>query len=200
MKIGIFGGSFDPIHYGHLVLAENVREGAGLDKIIIMPAFESPFKIGRSGAGTEHRMNMVELAVERNDFIKTSSYEIDKGRISYTADTLDEIREMYYPDDELCFITGTDSMLGIEKWKDRDKLLKEYSFAVGTRPGYKDEELYSYAEHLRSAYGTKIYIINIPKVDISSTNIRIRRMEGRSIKYLLPDKVEDYIIEHGLYK
>lgn len=199
MNIGIFGGSFDPVHAGHLVLAEHVRDGAGLDKVILLPAYESPFKIGRSGAGSKQRLEMTRLAVDGNDFLEVSSLDIEKGRVSYMVDLMAELSEMY-PDDRLYFIAGTDSFLGIEKWMGSSELLTRYGFAVGTRPGYRDEELAEHADFLREKYGTEIITVNIPKVDISSTDIRKRCHNGRSIMYLVPDAVEKYIADNGLYR
>ena len=199
MNIGIFGGSFDPVHTGHLVLAEHVREGAGLDKVILLPAYESPFKIGRSGADSKQRLEMTRLAADSNDYLEVSSLDVEKGRVSYMVDLMAELSEMY-PDDRLYFIAGTDSFLGIEKWMGSSELLTRYGFAVGTRPGYRDEELSEHAEFLRKKYGTEIITVNIPKVDISSTDIRRRCQNGRSIMYLVPDAVEKYISDNGLYR
>lgn len=198
MRIGIFGGSFDPVHSGHMVLAEYVREGAELDRIVLLPAYESPFKVGKSGADDKHRLEMTVLAAQGNPFFEVSSYDVDKGCVSYTVDLLREIQEKN-PEDTLYFIAGTDSFLGIEKWKGSEELLTKYGFVIGTRPGYRDEELADHAERLRKEYGTDIIVVSIPKVDISSTDIRRRRREGRSIKYLVPERVEEYIMKCGLY-
>lgn len=199
MKIGIFGGSFDPIHTGHLVLAEHVRDAAKLDRVILLPAYESPFKVGMSGAGGADRLRMTQLAAESNDHFEVSSFDVDKGKVSYSVDLMAEIQEMY-PDDRLYFIAGTDSFLGIEKWKGSAELLSKYGFAVGTRPGYRDEELAAHAERMREKYGAEVILVNIPKVDISSTDIRRRCREGRSVRYLVPEKVEDHIYKNGLYR
>ena len=200
MRIGIFGGSFDPIHTGHLMLAESARTEAGLDRLIILPAYESPFKVGQSNAGSEDRMQMAILAAEGNENMEVSSFDIDKGKVSFMVDLLMEMEEMFAPEDKFYFISGTDSILKIEKWKGSDILLTRYGFVVGSRPGYRTEELTQHVEHLRKTYGTDIRIVDIPQVDISSTDIRQRCRDGRTIKYLVPDKVEKYIIQHGLYK
>lgn len=200
MDIGIFGGSFDPIHNGHLVLAESARLEAGLDKLIILPAYESPFKVGQSSADSQARLEMAVLAAQGNENMEVSSFDIDKGKVSFMVDLLREMEAYLEPDDRLFFISGTDSILNIEKWKDSETLLTRYGFVVGNRPGYKSEELAKYAEHLRKNYGTDIRVVDIPQVDISSTDIRKRCSEGRTIKYLVPDKVEKYIAKKGLYK
>jgi nicotinate-nucleotide adenylyltransferase len=199
MKIGILGGSFDPIHIGHITLAEYVREGAELDKIILLPAYESPFKIGMSGAGDRHRLNMTRLAAEGNEYFEVSSYDVDKGKVSYSVDLMSELQHMH-PDDRLYFIAGTDSFLGIEKWRKADELLRKYGFVVGTRPGYKDEELAAHVKHITETYGTEVIVVRIPKLDVSSTDIRKRCSRGRSIKYLVPKKVEEYINANKLYR
>lgn len=199
MKIGIFGGSFDPIHTGHLVLAEHVREAARLDRVILLPAYESPFKVGMSGADGAQRLKMTQLAAESNDHFEVSSFDVDQGKVSYSVDLMAQIQQMY-PDDRLYFIAGTDSFLGIEKWMGAPELLSKYGFAVGTRPGYRDDELSAHAQHIREKYNAEVILVNIPKVDISSTDIRKRCREGRSIRYLVPEKVEDHIYQNGLYR
>jgi nicotinate-nucleotide adenylyltransferase len=200
MRIGIFGGSFDPVHTGHLILAEYVKEGAGLDRLVLMPAYVSPFKIGKSNASSEDRLEMAYLATHENPHIEVDPYEVQKATPSYTADTMAELKRNRWPDDSLYFVAGTDSILEVEKWKDADTLLRTFGFVVGTRPGYRDEELDEHIKYLRDTYGTDVIKVNIPKVDISSTSIRRRSKEGKSIKYLVPRQVEEYIISHGLYK
>lgn len=200
MKIGIFGGSFDPIHMGHLVLAEYIKDELGMDKIIFIPAYESPFKIGKSNADSRHRFNMVKLAAEGNTDFEVSDYELKKSDVSYTVDTLRDFRKHEGREHELYFIAGIDSFLNMEKWKNADELFTEYSFAIGNRPGYKEEELYKYADYLREKYGSNIEIVKIPQINLSSTAIRNRISAGQSIKYLVAPSVEVYISEHGLYK
>ncbi len=199
MNIGIFGGSFDPVHTGHLVLAEHVRDGAGLDKVILLPAYESPFKVGRSGADSSQRLEMTELAARDNEHFEVSALDVAKGKVSYMVDLMAELSAMY-PHDRLYFIAGIDSFLSIEKWWGFEELLTRYGFVIGTRPGYRDEELTDHAERIRQKYGSEIITVNIPKVDISSTDIRRRCRDGRSIKYLVPDAVGEYIARNGLYR
>lgn len=199
MKIGIFGGSFDPIHNGHMVLAEYVKEGAGLDRIILLPAYESPFKVGMSGADSAQRLRMTELAAEDNPHLTVSPLDVRQGKVSYTVDLL-RVMQKQFPEDRLYFIAGTDSFLGIERWMGAEELLTTYGFAVGTRPGYRDEELTAHAQRLREKYGTEIIVTSIPKVDISSTDIRRRCSSGGSIRYLVPAKVEEYIRRHRIYE
>ena len=199
MKIGILGGSFNPIHHGHLILAENVRQEAGLDKVIIMPAHASPFKLNQKMASGDDRFRMVQLAVEGNEYLEASDFESASDRISYSVDTMGMLEEIY-SGDELFFITGADSVLEIERWKDPEELLARYTFLVGGRPGYKDAELQEYAQYLRREYQADVRIIDIPKADVSSTEIRRRSAAGKSIRYLTPNSVADYIEQRGLYK
>ena len=200
MKIGVFGGSFDPIHMGHMVLAEYVKDGLALDKVLLRPAYESPFKIGESNADSLHRFKMVKLAAEGNSDFEVSDYELRKSEISYTVDTLRAFREHVGHEHEIYFIAGTDSFLGMEKWKGAYELFTEYSFAIGNRPGYMEDKLCTYADYLREKYGTDIEIDKIPQIDLSSTEIRNRISVGRSIKYLVASGVENYITENSLYK
>lgn len=200
MKIGVFGGSFDPIHTGHLVLAEYTASEAGLDKVVFLPAFESPFKIGKRTAGSEHRLEMVRLATRDNDRFEVSSYDMDQKKVSYTVDLLRDLSERYPSGHPLYFIAGTDSILEIERWRGSQELLTTYGFVVGARPGYRESDLEAHAAYLKKNYGTDIQVVPVPQVDISSTLVRRRRSEGKGIRYLVPHGVEEYIFANGLYE
>ncbi|MGI6205544.1 MAG: nicotinate-nucleotide adenylyltransferase [Anaerovoracaceae bacterium] len=200
MKIGVFGGSFNPIHYGHLVLAEHARDAAGLDKVILVPAFESPFKKGTGGESSVHNLEMARLAVEGNDCLEVSSIEVDRGEMSYTVDTMRKISGKCGPDDRLYFIMGADSFFGLEHWMGSKELLSRYSFVVGRRPGCETGKLEETADWFRKQYNADILIVPVPQVEISSTDIRERFRTGRSVKYLTPDSVIDYVMRHGLYR
>ena len=142
---------------------------------------------------------MVSLAVEGNEGLVASDFESSSGRVSYTIDTMRMLEEKFGSECELFFITGADSILEIERWREPAELLSRYSFLVGGRPGYRDAELAEFAEYLRREYRSDVRIIDIPKADISSTEIRRRNMAGRSIRYLTPDSVVEYIRQNGLY-
>ena len=200
MKIGIFGGSFNPIHYGHLVLAEHSRDAAGLDRVILIPAYESPFKKGTGGESSIHNLEMTRLAIEGNAFMDVSSIEVDKGEMSYTVDTMRFIKKRCGPDDKLYFIMGADSFMGLESWLGAEELLRNYSFVVGRRPGCEAGKLDETADWLREKYGADIKVVPVPQVDISSTDIRERFRTGKSVKYLTPDSVIEYAARHRLYK
>lgn len=199
MKIGVFGGSFNPIHNGHLALAEYATDEAGLDYTIIIPAYESPFKLGTGGPEAMHHFRMAELAVAGNRRLAVSDREVTKTETSFTVDTLRELQEEH-PGDRLYFIIGTDSFYEIERWKGAEELLGSYGFVVGHRPGYENEKLDAFAEAIRGKYHAEVVLADIPQLEISSTDIRRRIREGKSIRYLVPDAVRDYINENGLYR
>ncbi len=199
IKIGIIGGTFDPIHYGHLILAEHIRSEAGLDKVVFMPAMVPPHKQDTVVSDSSHRFNMAVLAVSTNPSFSVSDIEIASGEISYTIRTMEKLSVIYGDSAELFFLTGADTIFDVEKWHQSQMLLQKYSFIIGSRPGYFDEELNRHISYLNEKYGARIYRKEIPEVDISSTNIRNRIREGRSIKYLTPESVEKYIIDNRLY-
>lgn len=198
-KVGILGGTFDPVHYGHLILAEQARVEAQLDQIIFMPAMVQPFKLNTKIAPGEHRFEMLKLAVAGNSSFTVSEMELNSSEVSYTIKTLRECKACLGGACELFFIIGTDAFLEIEKWYKAEDLLKEFSFVVGTRPGYKEVELRKKIEGFRDTYGTNIIEINNSEVEISSTDIKSRITNNKSIKYLLPEAVEDYIYKNKLY-
>lgn len=199
MKIGIIGGSFDPIHNGHLMLAEQARVEAGLARVIFMPAYLSPFKQNASVTEAEKRLAMVRLAVEGNPFFEVSDMEIRAGEVSYTAQTMRSLIKEMPEQTELCFITGADAFLGIEDWNEAEYLLQNISFLAALRPGFREDELDRLIQRLGENYGTDITKIRCPQVDISSTGIREMLSFGYSPRYLLPDRVLDYIDRQGLY-
>ena len=200
MRIGVLGGTFDPIHYGHLILAETIRNEAMLDKVIFIPAKVSPFKQNYVVASGEHRIKMAEIATDGYDKFEVSGIEFSIESVSYTINTLHKLQKQLNKDDKMYYITGTDAIMSIERWKSSEALLKEFSFIVGTR--YIDDmtDPVEHIKYLVRKYGTNIRIINMPLIGISSTLIKNLLSEGKSIKYLLPDGVEEYIKENGLYK
>ena len=215
-RIGILGGTFNPIHYGHLAAAEEVRERLKLDRVLFIPSFHPPHKQEDDVPSAVHRMEMVRIAIIENAAFEPSDIEIKRGGKSYTIDTIEALKRTY-PDAELFFITGVDSFLDIQTWNSWERLLSVCTFVVLSRPGYQFADLLK-IDFLRSAEtqvieldreqrlhveihaGTFIvYLEMIPLYDISSTDIRRRVKEGRSIKYLLPEAVETYIINNKLY-
>lgn len=213
MKVGILGGTFNPIHYGHLRAAEEVREKLSLDKIIFIPAGSPPLK-SRDLAPEAHRMAMTSKAVLTNPCYEVSDIEISRKGKSYTVDTLRKLKELY-PADEFFFIMGVDAFMDLHLWKEPDTLISLADFVVIPRPPMELAEammspylelskpLACYRHGVLSARlksGRAIYFIETALMYISSTEIRWLLRKGRSIKYLLPQEVESYIISHGLYK
>lgn len=199
-RIGILGGTFDPIHLGHINLALDAKREANLDKVILIPAKLQPFKLDKKTASGEDRLTMINEAVSDIEGLEASSYELNKEGISYTYLTIRAMREAFGDDAEIYFITGTDSFLKIETWKNSEELLKSCSYLIGTRPGYKQKELEVCIERIRSDYNTEVRNLDNLQLDVSSTEIRNRLEQGISCSDLIPDKVERYIKANGLYK
>lgn len=188
MKIGILGGTFNPIHIGHLILAEEAREKIGLDKVIFVPAYFPPHKENSDIAGAKHRLAMVRLATSDNKNFSVSDLEIKRDGRSYTIDTIKELK-VVYPKDDLYFIIGSDLLEYLDEWKDLDEIIKLLKFIVATRPGYPLEKIPSH-----------IATIPIRAVDISGFEIRKAIKENKSFRYLVPAAVYDYINRERLYR
>ena len=197
-KIGILGGSFDPIHLGHKSLGEAAIRELNLKKLIVMPAKIQPFKQDRQVTPAYQRKIMAELAFIGNEKVDVSDYEIEKSDVSYTYDTLTYLKQ-YFPDDQLYFILGTDSFIQINKWYKGIELLQNFSFAVSTRPGYKEKELEETILKYKQKYNSEVVKIESNMPDISSTEIRARIKAGESASDLIPYSVERYIKENELY-
>lgn len=199
-KIGIFGGSFDPVHLGHTGLAEDAMKQAGLDKVVFIPAKLQPFKLDKKLASGEDRLEMLKLAISNTAGFEISEFELEEDGISYSYLTMRAMQEKYGDDTKLYFITGTDAFLKIDQWKNAEEMLANYSYVIGTRPGYKQEELKEFAERIRAIYGTEIININNVQIDVSSTEIRDCLSRGVSTNGLVSDEVERYIKKNGLYE
>lgn len=188
MKIGILGGTFNPIHLGHLILAEEIREKLTLDKIIFVPANLPPHKEGLDVAPCPMRLTMINLAAKGNRYFKVSDTEIKRKGKSYTIDTIREFKRLY-PQDELFFIIGSDLLNYLDEWKDLNEITKMVKFVVATRPGYPLEKIPSY-----------IATCPIRAVDISGFEIRRCIKENKSFRYLVPEAVYRYITKNKLYR
>lgn len=196
-RVGIMGGTFDPIHYGHLVTAEGAREKYKLSRVIFVPSGHPPHKEAGAVSPFWHRYLMVMLAVYSNPFFEVSKVEYDLGKPSYTVNTIREFRRLHDFGVDLFFITGADTFLEIFTWKQPEELLSMCRFIVATRPGY---DLHRLKNLLGEFYQGAVLILQIPMLNISSSDIRHRVKDGSSIKYLVPDPVESYIIQNGLYR
>lgn len=197
-SLGILGGTFDPIHFGHLVAAEFVRDACRLERIIFIPAARPPHKDLDHVLDSRHRYNMVESAIEDNPDFAVSAMELERQGLSYTVETITSCRQLY-PAAKIYFILGIDALLLINTWKDVPRLVKLCSFIVVTRPGYhldRDQECF---QGLPPALWENMTLIPIPGLSISSSEIRRRVAEGKTIKYLVPAPVEEYIHANNLY-
>ncbi len=198
-KIGIMGGTFDPIHIGHLTLAEDIRDKCGLDMVLFIPAGDPPHKDSGSIAKASDRYNMTVLGCRDNALFEVSDIELGRKGKTYSVDTLERLRELYPKDTEFVFITGADSILEIDKWRHPERLFGLCSFAAAARPGYKNKKIAKQIDFLKEKYGAEIDYVESTAIDISSTEIRKSISEGRSVKYVVPDDVIGYIAEKGLY-
>lgn len=198
MKVGLMGGTFNPIHLGHLLISEYIRDNFPLDKIIFIPSGNPPHKNWGELIATKHRYNMSLLATGSNQYFDVSSLEINRQGKSYTVDTINEFKSTY-PNDEFYFIIGGDTLYELTKWHDYNKLFSITNFIVIDRPGFENIEILDKIEDLNRVYGASIFYIKGPLIDISSTQIRQNLKHNKSIKYLVPKEVEDYISFHKLY-
>lgn len=197
-KYGIFGGSFNPIHYGHLMICEYIKEEMGLDKVIFIPTGNPPHKELELSA--KDRYEMVRLAISPNPDFEISDIETTRVKKSYTVDTIRELKKIY-KEEKLYFLIGLDSLFQLKTWMKIGDLSQEIEFVVALRPGYLDrEEINKEIDFLIENFGTKINLIKTPLYEISSTDLRDRIREGKSLRYLIPKKVLDYIEESGFYK
>lgn len=199
-RLGLMGGTFDPVHLGHLVTAEAVRTGFALDKVIFVPAGQPPHKTEKHVTPKEKRWLMTELATVTNPWFEVSSVELNREGLSYSADTVRYFREQMEEGSELFFITGADAILEILTWKKLDVLFSDCTLVAATRPGFLPKTVTEWlGKELKQEYLEKVITIEVPAMAISSTDIRDRVALGRSIKYLVPETVEQYIYKQGLY-
>ncbi len=190
MKIGWFGGTFNPVHMGHLVLAQECWYRLGLDKVVFVPAYLPPHKEVGGEVSAADRLNMLRIALEGDERFEISTYEIDKGGTSYSIDTIKHFLEEYGGDVELFFLAGSDMAEGLSTWKDVEDILRLTTFVIATRPGGVESGT-PYEESLRR--------VVTPGIDISSSMIRERIQNREPIDYLVPAVVVRFIRDKGLY-
>jgi len=195
VRIALFGGTFDPVHFGHLRLAEEACEAAGLERVLFVPAHTSPFRRQEPLSAPRHRLQMTQLAVADNPAFEASDIEIQRGGISYTVDTVASVRAMY-PDAELYLIMGADTLQGFMSWYRPDAIVRECRLLVGVRPRY---DLQAILEHLPDAIRERVLPVPMTPLDIRASDLRHRIRTGRSIRYLTPPNVIEYIQQHRLY-
>lgn len=199
MKVGIFGGTFDPIHVGHLIVAEEARVRLGLDEVLFVPAGQPWFKAGDGVTEPRHRMAMVEMAIASNPRFRASSIETGRAGPTYTVDTLVELRKQLGPDSPMYLILGLDSVQEIDRWRSSERVFELATVVGMSRPGCADLD----TKRLDSIFpgaSDRVMMLNGPLIDVSATDLRRRVSEGLSIKYRVPESVEAYIYEQGLYK
>jgi nicotinate-nucleotide adenylyltransferase len=196
---GILGGTFDPIHFGHLVLAEKSREAFGLDKVIFVPASIPPHKIGEVSTLAEDRLKMVGLAIQDHPQFQVSAVEIERSGPSYSIDTIRELKRQGHGD-EAYLIMGFDSLLELHTWKNYEQILSETKIITAFRPGYPVLQNNNDWPKFLQPYRSKIEVLEAPLIDISATWLRVELMYGRSIRYLVPDTVREYIYQKRLYR
>jgi nicotinate-nucleotide adenylyltransferase len=214
MKWGLFGGTFDPIHYGHLRAAEEMMEIFKLNRIIFIPSSRPPHKLEAEITSFYHREQMVRMAIDGNVSFSFSDVENLRAGKSYSVETVEYILNKYMEDLELYFIVGQDAFHAITTWKDWEKLLLLCNFAVMTRPGYENKGLETILtrefaarfvhdkdiDGFKGPTGHTIYFRHTTFLDISSSRMRTMAQTGNSVRYLTPDNVRNYIIKNSLYK
>ena len=197
-KIGILGGTFDPIHLGHLAIAEEARDRLALDRIILIPAGRPWLKSGQTVTSADHRLAMVRLAIEDRPGLEVSTIEIARPGPTYTVDTLVELREDLGSEVELYLVLGMDSVRELRRWRGPERLFDLCTVVAVSRPDSVDVSTAEIERSFPAARG-RVKTVRGPMLDISATDIRLRVAEGRSIKDCVPSSVERYIREHGLY-
>ena len=197
MRIGILGGSFNPPHTGHLVMAQEALAQLGLDKVVLMPVALPPHKELEDDPGPEERFELCRLAVAKDERLEVSRLELDRGGASYTADTLREVHARS-PGDELVFVVGGDNAQGLPGWREPEAVLELATLAVAEREGIRRADV---AERLAPLHGGDgVVFFDMPRIDISSSEIRRRVRAGRPIRYLVPDDVARIIGARGYYR
>jgi nicotinate-nucleotide adenylyltransferase len=199
-RLGIMGGSFDPIHIAHLLVAETVREALSLDQVLFLPAGAQPLKQEMQATPAEHRVAMLDLAIKSNPAFALSTVDIDRAGPSYTADSLEQLRTEWGGPEEtaMWFIVGSDALLKFPKWRQPERVIAQARLAVVRRPTF-NADLAS-MEAVVPGLSAAIDWVDAPLIEISGTDIRERVAQGRSIRYRVSDAVRDYIASHGLYQ
>jgi nicotinate-nucleotide adenylyltransferase len=187
--VGLFGGSFDPVHHGHLIVARAVAEAAGLREVWFVPAREQPFKAGRHAAPPEHRVAMLELAIAGEPGFRVEPVELERPSPSFTVDTLHALKARE-PGVRFALLVGADAARELPQWKDAAALPGLATLVVFARPGTR----------LPENLPARTVVVEAPQVDISATAVRARVRAGRSVRYLVPDAVAAYVATHGLYR
>lgn len=197
-KVGIYGGTFDPVHKGHIALADAACRECKLDRLIFMPDYVSPFKQGAEITSAQDRYKMLEAVLHYNPTFSISAYEITKEGPSYTIETLEHWDAIL--DDKIYFVLGFDSAVQVDTWRRGEDILRKYPLITASRPGVDVSDGMAKIDALRTKYGANINILSMDPVNASSTEIRERVNKGMSITGLVMPETEEYIFEHNLYR
>jgi nicotinate-nucleotide adenylyltransferase len=195
--IGILGGTFNPPHMGHLVMAQEALDQLDLDRVVFMPVAVPPHKEARDDPGTAARLELCRLAVAGDERFEVSQLEIERGGASFTVDTLKELHDVE-PEHDLTFIVGGDMAQSLPAWREPEAVLALARLAVAEREGVRREDIARRLEPLHD--GSRVVFFDMPRIDISSSSIRRRVAEGRPVRYLVPDAVAEAIADQGLYR
>lgn len=198
MKVGILGGTFDPIHYGHLVAGEEARCALGLERVLFVPSARPPHKLDYSVSAPELRVEMVRLAIADNPHFELSTVDLDRPGFSYSVDTIALLQQRLGPRAKLYFILGEDALADLPTWHQPEKLLEACELIAVNRPGYHSFSL-RLLERQLPGVERRVHQVRIPELAIWSTELRARVASGLPIRYLVPDSVHKFIYEHGLY-
>lgn len=198
-QIGIMGGTFDPPHMGHLMIAESVREALELEEIRFMPTGKISYKDNMLSASPKERLAMVRLAIEGHLHFKADATEVERQGTTYTFETM-ELLKKAEPDTAFTFIVGADSLDYMERWRYPERIFHCCRVAAVLRPGFSEERMEAKRQALIQRYDAQIVLIEAPQISVSSTEIRKRLAKGHSVRYLIPESVEAYIRQYGLYQ
>lgn len=197
-RVGIMGGTFDPVHIGHLLIAEQSYRQYGLDYVIFMPAGRPPHKQDQEIISNKDRLAMLRLATEDIPYFRVSDYELNKQGLSYTFETLSELSRKF-PDTEYYFIMGADSVKDMDHWRYPEIILNLAHILAAVRDNTDIQALQAEAQRLREKYSARISLLGAPELDISSRELRGRIAAGQSIRFMVPEKVRNYIYYYHLY-
>lgn len=201
-RIGLYGGSFDPIHIGHVIVARSVAESLGLDRVIFLPSASPPHKDSSELLSQEHRARMVELAIANEPLFALDDYDLTRKGPTYTVETVAYFKGLFGAGAELAWIIGADSLPELKSWYRVGELVDGCRIVTAARPGWETPDLSILRPELGDEQIERLGrdILDTPRIDVSATDIRRRVLTGRSIRYLVPDAVGDYIQRHGLYQ
>jgi len=195
-SVGVMGGTFDPIHFGHLVAAEEARVRLGLARVVFVPNGQPPHKAGYAVTAAEHRYNMVVLGTASNPHFEVSRVEIDRSGPSYAVDTVKSLARQFAEGTTVHFIAGADAILELLTWRDPEQLARVCEFVAVARPGHNLDDI---RQALGEELSRRVHYIDIPGIATSSSELRKRAAEGLSLRYLTPDPVARYVVSHRLY-